>query len=66
MSTFDANVEIPESPASCASVTAPLVDKINEKIAELKDFEDCIAFTSDVVCTELSTEVADIIHENSP
>ena len=57
---------IPTAPDSCKSVTDPLVEAINKKIAELKDLTDCMAFISKHVCSQLDALATETKHQNLP
>ena len=63
-STF-INVDVPDAPESCSSITNPLFLEINTKRIELIVLTDCIAFSTEDVCTALDTDVDAVIDANT-
>lgn len=59
------DVTIPDAPESCSSITNPLFLEINTKRIELIVLTDCIAFSTEDVCTALDTDTAAIIEANA-
>jgi hypothetical protein len=59
------DVTIPDAPESCSSITNPLFLEINTKRIELTVLTDCIAFSTEDVCTALDTDTDAIIDANT-
>ena len=59
-------IVVPESPDTCFSITNPLFLQIQAAVFEITDYMDCIDFTKDYVCGELTDTVAQIVVDNEP
>ena len=54
VSEFKYEGEIPSKPEGCGAIVKPFEDAIQEKIAELKDLEDCMEFIMSNFCPMLN------------
>jgi len=59
------DVTIPDAPESCSSITNPLFYEIQTKRIELIVLTDCIAFSTEDVCTTLAINTDAIEDDNS-
>ena len=64
-STFVPAVATPSAPESCSSITNPLFLEINRKRIELIELADCIAYSTEDVCTTLGTDTDAIVAANT-